>query len=285
MNIVLSAEKAYMLENHHKTVTELFDGLGAPGFGLDLRFFYEMGNRLVTQASIEPGASVLDIACGTGSSLIPAAEQAGPDGHVYAIDLSERMVEIAIARCGQHNLGNVTVKQMNACNLSWRDAIFDRVICGFALFFIVDLNSALLEMARVLKPGGAIVAATFSSLGYPWSGYERVLAEHGITNRAETINSLVIEPLEHEKKLKAAFCRAGFSEIEIYTEDYEDNYPDETTWWSAVQQSPDGLLFEGLEEERLEKLAAEARESIQNLKHGGNIRARYQALVIRAINP
>ena len=274
-----------MSENHNNAVTKLFDGLGAPGFGLDLPFFHDMGNRLVAHAAIKPGASVLDIACGSGSSLVPAAERAGPDGHVYAIDLSERMVEIATAECDKRSLDNVTVMQMNACNLSWHDAMFDRVICGFALFFVVDLHATLVEIARVLKPGGSITAATFSNFAYPWSGYERVLAKHGLTNRAETINSLVIEPLEHKKELKASFSQAGFSEITICTEEYEDNYPDELAWWSAVQQSPDGFLLEGLDERRLEKLKAEALESIRFLKDGPNIRAKYQALVVRATRP
>jgi O-methyltransferase / aklanonic acid methyltransferase len=45
------------------------------------------GARLVTHARIFKGAKVLDIGCGTGSSLFPAAELTGSDGFVIGIDI------------------------------------------------------------------------------------------------------------------------------------------------------------------------------------------------------
>jgi O-methyltransferase/aklanonic acid methyltransferase len=45
------------------------------------------GEKLVEHASIRPGAKVLDVGCGNGSSLFPAAEKAGPKGYVVGIDI------------------------------------------------------------------------------------------------------------------------------------------------------------------------------------------------------
>jgi O-methyltransferase/aklanonic acid methyltransferase len=45
------------------------------------------GFRLVEHAAIAPGARVLDVGCGTGSSLFPAAEVAGPRGYATGIDI------------------------------------------------------------------------------------------------------------------------------------------------------------------------------------------------------
>ena len=45
------------------------------------------GVRLVEHAAIPPGAHVLDVGCGTGASLFPAARKTGPRGHVIGIDI------------------------------------------------------------------------------------------------------------------------------------------------------------------------------------------------------
>jgi O-methyltransferase/aklanonic acid methyltransferase len=45
------------------------------------------GVRLVEHAQIPPGARVLDVGCGTGASLFPAAEKVGEGGHVIGIDI------------------------------------------------------------------------------------------------------------------------------------------------------------------------------------------------------
>jgi len=47
------------------------------------------GSRLVELATIGRGSSVLDVGCGTGSSLFPAAERVRPGGHVVGIDICE----------------------------------------------------------------------------------------------------------------------------------------------------------------------------------------------------
>jgi len=45
------------------------------------------GIRLVEHAAIPPGASILDVGCGTGSSLFPAAERVAEKGHAFGIDM------------------------------------------------------------------------------------------------------------------------------------------------------------------------------------------------------
>jgi O-methyltransferase/aklanonic acid methyltransferase len=53
--------------------------------GLDYWDYF--GVRLVEHAGIPPGAYVLDVGCGTGSSLFPAAEKSGPRGYAIGIDI------------------------------------------------------------------------------------------------------------------------------------------------------------------------------------------------------
>ena len=58
--------------------------------GPDAPDYWEyFGSRLVHLATIAPGSSVLDVGCGAGSSLFPAAERVGPEGRVVGIDICE----------------------------------------------------------------------------------------------------------------------------------------------------------------------------------------------------
>jgi len=59
--------------------------LGAPYNGPDYWDYF--GIRLVEQAAIPPGAKILDLGCGEGSSLFPAAERAEPSGYAVGIDI------------------------------------------------------------------------------------------------------------------------------------------------------------------------------------------------------
>jgi demethylmenaquinone methyltransferase/2-methoxy-6-polyprenyl-1,4-benzoquinol methylase len=103
--------------------------------------------RAVATLDLGPGARVLDVACGTGD-LCRELDAAGyrPIG----IDLSQGMLEEAST--------DAPLVRADAERLPFRDATFDGVICGFALRNFVDLDTVFRACARVLRPGGRLVA-------------------------------------------------------------------------------------------------------------------------------
>jgi O-methyltransferase/aklanonic acid methyltransferase len=61
--------------------------VSAPGAGRALDYWQYFGLRFVELAAISPGTRVLDVGCGDGSSLFPAAERTGPRGRAVGIDI------------------------------------------------------------------------------------------------------------------------------------------------------------------------------------------------------
>jgi ubiquinone/menaquinone biosynthesis C-methylase UbiE len=100
-------------------------------------------------ACSQASGDVLEVAVGTGLNLDAYPREIRLTG----IDLSGEMLEIARARAGE--LGrDVDLRQGDAHNLPFGDATFDTVVCTFGLCAIPDIDAALDEMTRVLKPGG-----------------------------------------------------------------------------------------------------------------------------------
>jgi ubiquinone/menaquinone biosynthesis C-methylase UbiE len=95
---------------------------------------------------------VLEVAVGTGLNL----DKYPPDARLTGIDFSAQMLEIARVRA--NSLGrNVRLQQADAHALPFDDATFDTVVCTFALCSIPDIDTALDEMTRVLRPGGNLI--------------------------------------------------------------------------------------------------------------------------------
>ncbi|MGH3518405.1 MAG: class I SAM-dependent methyltransferase [Haloechinothrix sp.] len=95
---------------------------------------------------------VLEVAIGTGLNLsaYPA------DVKLTGIDLSEGMLTIARTRAAKLNR-DVDLEQGNAHALPFDDATFDTVVCTFGLCAIPDIDAAIDEMRRVLRPGGRVI--------------------------------------------------------------------------------------------------------------------------------
>jgi SAM-dependent methyltransferase len=94
---------------------------------------------------------ILEVGCGEGE----LAERMFRElrATVVAIDQSERMVELARAR-------GVDARVGDAQSLAFDDATFDCAVAAWMLFHVADLAGALSELARVLRGGGRLVAAT-----------------------------------------------------------------------------------------------------------------------------
>jgi SAM-dependent methyltransferase len=113
----------------------------------------------------QPGTRVLDVACGAGYPALAAAQVVRPDGHVVATDISPEMVAATSVRAAAMGLDNIEFHDMDAEQLRFGDAAFDGVTNAYGLMFCPDLQRALAEAQRVLKPGGRAAFVTWDEPG------------------------------------------------------------------------------------------------------------------------
>jgi SAM-dependent methyltransferase len=97
-------------------------------------------------------ARVLDVGCGPGELTERFAKELGAD--VCAIDISPRMVELTHAR-------GIDAQVADVESLPFGDAEFDCVFAGWVLYHVPDIDRAIAECARVLNPGGRLVASSY----------------------------------------------------------------------------------------------------------------------------
>lgn len=126
-----------------QTVAELFDRASASYEQVGVAFFDRFGARLVELSALQPGQRVLDVGCGTGSVLLPAATAVGERGEVIGIDLSEGMLAQCRRRVDAAGLSNATLRVGDAERPDVASASIDVVLAGLVLFFLPDPLAAL----------------------------------------------------------------------------------------------------------------------------------------------
>ncbi len=112
--------------------------------GLDRRW-----RRLTAEAVVRPGDEVLDACCGTGDLALAALRRGA--GRVVGLDFSERMLERA-----RRKSGAVQWVRGDVLALPFADTSFDAATVGFGVRNVADLERALRELRRVLRPGGRL---------------------------------------------------------------------------------------------------------------------------------
>ena len=107
---------------------------------------------------IDSSKDVLEV--GTGSGLI-AIELARKAKMIEAIDISSKMIELAKTKASENQIENIHFSVQSAYNLDFEGGTFDAAICSNALHCMETPQQALLEIRRVLKPKGILIAPTF----------------------------------------------------------------------------------------------------------------------------
>ena len=113
-------------------------------------------------ASVQDGARVLEVACGTGIATEHLWRALPANTEIVATDLNPGMLACARARRGE--LPNVSYREADATSLPFPDESFDLVACQFGIMFFPDKARGLREIARVLKDGGRLVFNVWDSL-------------------------------------------------------------------------------------------------------------------------
>ncbi len=117
----------------------------------------------VAEAGVRRGHRVLDLAGGTGDLAIEFAKKVGDTGRVVLADINGAMLEQGRRRVVDAGVGGrVDIAQVNAEELPFEDASFDRITIAFGLRNVTNKEAALASMFRVLKPGGKALILEFS---------------------------------------------------------------------------------------------------------------------------
>ncbi len=115
----------------------------------------EQRERVLDALALRAGEHVVDLGCGPGLLALQMAERVGSGGAIQCIDASESMVAMARRRCGGAKWVEARVGDVAA--LPYSQHTFDAGVCTQVYEYVSDIDRALAELYRVLKPGGRAV--------------------------------------------------------------------------------------------------------------------------------
>ena len=107
----------------------------------------------------EPGETVLDLGCGSGTDLLIAAQKVGPEGRAIGIDMTPAMVERAADSAREVGLQNVELHQGLIEKVPVEDGSIDLVISNGVIDLVPDKDAVFSEIWRVLRAGGRLQLA------------------------------------------------------------------------------------------------------------------------------
>jgi ubiquinone/menaquinone biosynthesis C-methylase UbiE len=140
----------------------------AGDFGQIARHTMVTAQEFVDRTKITPGMRVLDVACGTGNTAIPAAK-AGAD--VTGIDLAPNSLAQAREWAAREKL-NIRFDEGDAEDLPYPDHSFDVVLTMFGAMFAPRPDRTAAELLRVCKPGGQIAMANWTPQGFVGKSFQ-----------------------------------------------------------------------------------------------------------------
>jgi SAM-dependent methyltransferase len=169
-------------------------------FTRQARWTRAVRNQLYRRVNLLRAERVLDVGCGTG--VITEEMAARCRGQVTGMDVDAAMIAFA-----QYKGGRAEYRVGDAHQLDFPDGHFDVVACHFLLMWVSDPALAVREMARVTRPGGAVLACAEPDYGgridYP---EELPLARW----QAEALRREGADPFIG-RKLRALFTQVGLS--------------------------------------------------------------------------
>jgi ubiquinone/menaquinone biosynthesis C-methylase UbiE len=261
---------------------DVFDRAAATYDVAAFPFFTPFGEALVEFAAIESDERVLDVGCGAGAALAPAAERAAS---AVGVEISPEMAERARAAAP-----SADVRVGDATSLDFDDASFEVVLSAFTVFFMPDPTAALTEWRRVLAPGGRIVLSTWAA-GDPRWEFERQI-RRGYLGEIEpaVLKELghglaLLERFSDAEKVAGELSTAGFGEIEQAEERIGFVFRDEQAWWDWNWSHGTRVVLEALPGEALARYQAEVAQAMAQIRESNGYPRTFTSVFTRGSSP
>ncbi len=181
------------------------------------RLFEPWARLLLDEVAPREGQVLIDVATGPGTVARLASLRLGSTGRVVATDIAPPMLNIARGKPALTGAAPIEYLESPAAPLNAASSAFDLVVCQQGLQFFPDRLSALKEMHRVLKAGGRVAIAVWTTV----ERNEYFAAIHAALRGtvAAELADLMTAPFSwHDgAELKSMAEQAGFHEVRLLT--------------------------------------------------------------------
>lgn len=187
---------------------------------------HRLFKRMTLEMSgVRPGNRVLDLAGGTGDLAALFDPLVGEEGLVVLADINAQMIRVGRDRLLDQGITRIAFCQANGEQLPFADQSFHCITIGFGLRNFTDKVTALAELNRILRPGGALLVLEFSKPQNPlieagyrafqslWPGMGRLLVGDAGSYRY-LVESIEMHP--SQEALKLMMEDAGFVQVEYH---------------------------------------------------------------------
>lgn len=182
------------------------------------RWLAPVTEGMLEMARIGPGSRVLDVAGGSGEPALTVVSRIGPTGYVLSTDISANLVRLALENAQARGLdaARFEARVMDGERLDLPDASFDAALSRLGLIYFPDRAQALSEIRRVLKPGGRVVLASFTT---PQANPYFSIPIAIIRRRAQLSSPPPGGPgpfsLGSQEVMEGAYHQAGFRDVQL----------------------------------------------------------------------
>lgn len=209
----------------------------AGDFGQIAKFTQTNAEEFVKRCAVKAGLRVLDLACGTGNTAIPAA-RAG--ARVTGLDIAPNLLDQARARAEREGL-MIRFDEGDVEELPYAAASFDLVISMFGAMFGPRPNRVVGELVRVCRPGGRIAMASWTPRGFIGQIHQ-IMAKY-----APVLPDLPSPLLWGDEATVRERLRDGISDLRVKTIPAQLRYPfsvAETVAFHRTYLGPARMTFE-----------------------------------------
>lgn len=269
----------WRMTDPRETVAGVFERSAPTYDAVGVAYFTDIGRRLVALAGLQPGERVVDLGCGRGAALFPAAAAVGPTGTALGIDLAPTMVALTRADARVRGLAHVSVEMGDAQEPGLTTGRYDVVLSSLAVFFLPDPLAGLRAWRDAVVDGGRLAVTTFAGGDDPrWEWLEEVFpARDPAASTADSEADRDVwtdddtSPFSSTERLHELLAEAGWRDPVSVEHDHDVRFEDADQWvewsWSHGMR----LYWERMAESDRPAAEAAAREHLQAMEEADGL--------------
>lgn len=229
-------------------------------------FVQPVSDRLLKAVAPRPGDVVLELAAGAGDLGLAASQLIGPEGRLIQTDFAPAMVAEAERLARDAGVESSEHRVVDAEHMDLEDDSADVVLCRYGYMLMADSQAALAETRRVLRGGGRLGAAVWTSPDEnPWARVPMgALMEH-VGAPPPPPDGPGMFSLGDPARLESLVRAAGFEQVEVERVELEQRTGSWEEYWRLMYglAGPMRMLIDGLDPDSREQAIAKVHDAVE----------------------